>query len=548
MAETRIVVVEDERIVAFHLKRQLTKLGYEVSAIAASGDRALQQVTDLRPDVVLMDIHIEGAIDGIETAQRIPAELHIPVIYLTAFSDDDTLARASATTPYGYLLKPFTERELHATIQMVLARRSAYVALHHAEQRLERQVAERTAELVAAQRELEERTAERLRTERQLAQMQKIEAVGQLTGGAAHEMNNVLMVITGCLDRIDIAPEDTKRVISSVESANHAVERGVRLIRQLLMFARRQVMFPEVTDLNKVIEEFEVLMARGTPENIELATRLSPDVDRCRIDPTEFQAAILNLVLNARDAISGHGRIFVETENVLVGPELTSSNEGAAPGSYVVVTVTDTGSGIPPDVLPRVFEPFFTTKNIGKGTGLGLSQVYGFARESGGYVAIDSEVGLGTTVRLYLPRARARQVDPEPASVETLSPATPGAEAVLIVEDDANLLAITAANLAELGYRPLLAPNAAAALEIVRGNEPIDILFSDVVLPGAMNGMQLALEARRLRPEMKVLLTSGYAPAALVSEHGFDRTMPLLQKPYRIDDVARRFHGIATAA
>jgi signal transduction histidine kinase len=548
MVATRIVVVEDERIVAFHLKRQLTKLGYEVSAIAASGDRALQHVKDLLPDVVLMDVHIEGAIDGIETARLIPVELQIPVIYLTAFSDDDTLARARATTPYGYLLKPFTERELHATIQMVLARRSADMVLRDAEQRLERQVAERTADLIAANRELEEQTAERLKAERRLAQVQKTEAVGQLTGGVAHEMNNVLMVITGCLDRIGVAPEDAKRVLSSVDSANNAVERGVRLIRQLLMFARRQVMFPKVTDPNTLIEEFEVLLGRGTPENIELTTRLAQGVGHCRIDPTEFLAAVLNLVLNARDAISGHGRIFVETDNVLVGPARAAIEEDAAPGSYVVVTVTDTGGGIPPDVLPRVFEPFFTTKDVGKGTGLGLSQVYGFAKESGGHVVIDSEVGLGTTVRLYLPRSGERQVDPELATRRDPEPPTSTRESVLIVEDDASLLAITSANLTELGYRLSAAPDAVAALKILRGSEPIDVLFSDVVLPGTMNGMQLAVEARRLRPTMKVLLTSGYPGEALVGQQGFDETMPLLQKPYRIHEVARRFSGIAKAA
>jgi CheY-like chemotaxis protein len=314
------------------------------------------------------------------------------------------------------------------------------------------------------------------------------------------------------------------------------------------MFSRRQVMFPKVTDPNTLIEEFELLMARGTPENIELTTRLAPDVGHCHIDPAEFLAAILNLVLNARDAISGHGRIFVETENVLVGPERTTANEDAAPGSYVVVTVTDTGSGIPPDILSRVFEPFFTTKEVGKGTGLGLSQVYGFAKASGGYVVVDSEIGLGTTVRLYMPRSGERQVDPEAADPRGPSPATTGAETVLIVEDDENLLAITSANLADRGYRLLLAPNAAAALSMLEGSEPIDIMFSDVVLPGAMNGMQLALAARRLRPTMKVLLTSGYAAAALAAQQGFDETIPLLQKPYRIAEVTRRFRGIANAA
>jgi signal transduction histidine kinase len=548
MALTKVVIVEDERIVAFHIKRQLTRLGYEVVAVAASGAHAVQQVTDHRPDLVLMDIHIEGAIDGIETAKLIPAELQIPVIYLTAYSDDDTLARARATTPYGYLLKPFTERELHATIQMVLARHKTDVALRDAEQRLERQVAERTADLVAANRELAEQTAERLRAQQRLAHVQKMEAVGQLTAGIAHEINNVMMVITGCLDRISNAPENTTRVVGGVESANAALGRGVRLIRQLLMFARRQVLFPEVIDPNRLIAEFEVLMARGIPENIQLVTRLADGIGRCRIDPSEFQASLLNLVLNARDAIAGHGQIIVETTYEQIGPDQTAGNPDVAPGSYIVVTVTDTGGGMPPDTLSRVFEPFFTTKEVGKGTGLGLSQVYGFAKEFGGHVSVDSEVDVGTSVRLYVPRSTEQELDHEPAGPHAGLRATSNAKAVLVVEDDQGLLAITATNLTELGYRPSLARNATAALEILSGSEPIDILFSDVVLPGEMNGMQLAMVARRLRPGIKVLLTSGYADAALVTQLGFDEALPLLHKPYHVEDLVRRFRGIADAA
>lgn len=548
MTAIRILVVEDERIVALHLKQQLIRLGYLVDAVVASGDRALRQVADRRPDVVLMDIHIEGCMDGIETAKLIPSELRIPVIYLTAYSDEDTLARARDTTPYGYLLKPFTERELHATIKMVLARHGAESAVRESELRLQQLVAERTAELVAANRKLEEQAAERLKVERQLWQAQKAEAVGQLTGGIAHELNNVLMVVTGSLDLLRSAPDDAGRVARCYEIAWTATERGVRLIRQLLMFARRQVMFPEIVDPNRLIGEFELLVARGAPANVELTTHLASDVGHCRVDPAEFQAAILNLVVNARDAISAHGQIVIETSNVTVGPDAVADNPDLAFGNYVTVTVSDTGCGIPPDVLPRVFDPFFTTKEVGKGSGLGLSQVYGFAREFGGFVTIHSEVGVGTTVRLYLPWSIAQQSEAPARKLAAATDTKRNGMTVLVVEDDEGLLEVTAGNLEALGYQTLLAKDAGEALTMLQSDTPIDILFSDVVLPGSMNGLQLVAVARRLRPAIRTLLTSAYPAAALVAQHGFDENSPLLEKPYHLQDLANRFRAILGAA
>jgi signal transduction histidine kinase len=545
MTNAKILVVEDERIVALHLKQQLTRLGYQVVAVVASGDHALRQVTETPPDVVLMDIHIEGGIDGIETAKLIPPELRIPIIYLTAYSDEDTLLRARDTTPYGYLLKPFTERELHAMIQMVLARRTADRTVQESERRLEHQVAARTAELVAANRKLEQETAERLKVERTLSEARRMEAVGQLTAGIAHELNNVLMVVTGSLDLLGRAAGDAERVAKYCEIVDTSVSRGVRLIKQLLMFARRQVMFPEDANPNTLIADIEMLIARGTPENIEVLTRLAPDIGACRIDTAEFQAVILNLVRNASDAISASGKIIVETSNLTLSREQIVEGTDLVPGSYVMVTVSDTGSGIPPDVLPRVFEPFFTTKDIGKGSGLGLSQVYGFAKESGGHVSIYSEVGFGTTVKLYLPTSTGQEAGSKPRRAITMAT---GGKTVLVVEDDDCLREVTASNLVSLGYRVLVAPHAAAALATLRTDKPIDILFSDVVLPGGMSGAALAVFAGRLRPTIKTLLTSGYPATALTARHEFDSTMPLLQKPYRLEDLASRFSAILQAA
>jgi DNA-binding NarL/FixJ family response regulator len=248
MMATRVVIVEDERIVALHLKQQLLKLGYDVVGVAASGEQALRLLADLRPDVVLMDIHIEGAIDGIETTALIPAELMVPVVYLTAYSDEPTLARARETKPYGYLLKPFTPRELHATIQMVLERRRADMASRDSEARLEQLVDARTEELILANRELREQTDARIKAEQNLRQVQKMEAIGQLTGGLAHELNNLLTVVIGNLDFIRSEPKDAVRVISRADNARTAVERAARLIKQLLMFARRQIMRPVKID------------------------------------------------------------------------------------------------------------------------------------------------------------------------------------------------------------------------------------------------------------------------------------------------------------
>jgi signal transduction histidine kinase len=545
MTNAKILVVEDERIVALHLKQQLTRLGYQVVAVVASGEHALRQVTESPPDVVLMDIHIEGGIDGVETAKLIPPELQIPVIYLTAFSDDDTLRRARDTTPYGYLLKPFTERELQATIQMVLARHSADRTIRESERRLEELVAARTAELVAANRKLEQETAERLNVERALSEARKMEAVGQLTAGIAHELNNVLMVVTGSLDLFGRAAGDAERVGKYCEIVNTSISRGVRLIKQLLMFARRQVMFPEDVSPNTLISDIEMLMSRGIPENIEVLAILPFDIGSCRIDAAEFQAAILNLVRNASDAMPASGKIIVETSNVTLSGEQIVAGTDLVPGSYVMVTVSDTGSGIPPDILPRVFEPFFTTKDVGKGSGLGLSQVYGFAKESGGHVSIYSEVGFGTTVKLYLPISTGQQ--PGPKARQDITKAT-GPKTVLLVEDDDCLREVTASNLASLGYEVLVAEHAAAALVTLRTDKPIDILFSDVVLPGGMSGAALAIFASQLRPTIKTLLTSGYPATALTARHEFDSSMPLLQKPYRLEDLASQFSSILQAA
>jgi signal transduction histidine kinase len=394
------------------------------------------------------------------------------------------------------------------------------------------------ARLAAAADRLRQEITTREAAEAGLRQAQKMEAVGQLTGGVAHDFNNLLTVITGNLGLIMSRPGDAGRVMRMAESAMKACARGERLTQQLLAFTRQQVLRPEVVNTNKLLLDFEPMARRAVGEAVEIAFALDPQLDPVRVDPAQFEAAVLNLLVNARDALVGRtGRITIESRNVAID---AGDASGLEPGSYVLVAVSDSGAGMDAATAARAFDPFFTTKDVGKGSGLGLSQVYGFARSAGGQVKIRSAPERGTTVTLYLPRSadRPRAADTSPQT-EMLRPAADG-ETVLVVEDDEEVRAIAVENLTELGYAVLTAVDGAAALERLGAPGRIDILFSDVVMPGGMNGAQLALAAQRVRPGLKVLLTSGYTAAALTSEHGLPEEVPLLGKPYRREELASK--------
>jgi len=380
--------------------------------------------------------------------------------------------------------------------------------------------------------------------EASLRQVQKMEVVGQLTGGVAHDFNNLLTAIGGNLDLILRRPDDSGRVRRLAEAALQATQRGERITQQLLVFSRRQVLRPETLNLNRVLVEFEALMTHAVSEKIDLQLQLDAALDPSRIDRAQFEAALLNLMVNARDALPNGGRVVIETRNVLLDQAYADQNPDARPGAYVLVSVSDNGVGIDPSILPHVFEPFFTTKDVGRGSGLGLSQVYGFAEQSGGHVKIYSEVGIGTTVKVYLPKANERLIAEEKQQLIPLRSAN-GGETILVVEDDEAVLAMAIESLTDLGYRVLVAHDSQEALAIVKGSERIEILFSDIVMPGGINGAKLAVEARRLRPDIKVLLTSGYTAAALSNEHGLPEELPILSKPYRKDELADQLRVIA---
>jgi len=322
-----------------------------------------------------------------------------------------------------------------------------------------------------------------------------------------------------------------------------AARRGEQLTQQLLAFSRRQMLRPQTLNPNRLLLDFRPLAERAATGAVELAFDLDPALDPIRIDPAQFESAVLNLIVNARDALegrAGHARIAVTSRNVRLGTAAVA-DRGVPPGPYIVISVADTGSGIPPDKLQRVFEPFFTTKEVGKGTGLGLSQVYGFTRSAKGFAQIESEVGRGTTVSLYFPRSTdpaGEEIGPGLVGTIPLRRAGEG-ETVLLVEDDEQVLGMAVESLEELRYRVIVTRNAAEALEHLHGVERIDILFSDVVMPGGMNGSQLAVEARRVRPDIKILLTSGYVANLDEGQVIGQGELPVLNKPYRRDELAR---------
>ena len=373
-------------------------------------------------------------------------------------------------------------------------------------------------------------------TESQVRQAQKMEAIGQLTGGVAHDFNNILTVITGTIEILGEAVKDRPELSQITSMIAAAAARGADLTQHLLAFARRQPLQPHNTDVNALVIEAARLLRPTLGEHIEIESMLSDNSAPALVDPSQLTTAILNLALNARDAMPNGGKLTLETGNVVLDETYAGMNSEVSPGNYVMIAVSDSGEGIPADLLEKVFEPFFTTKDVGKGSGLGLSMVYGFVKQSNGHIKIYSEEGHGTTVKLYLPQATGAPV----AAAETgQSVIEYGDESILIVEDDALVREYVVTQIRGLGYTTLSASNAAEALAIIDGPDRIDLLFTDVIIPGTMNGRQLAIEALTRREGLKVLYTSGYTENAIVHHGRLDAGVLLLAKPYLRYDLAR---------
>jgi signal transduction histidine kinase len=367
MTASRILVVEDERIIALHLRQQLTKLGYDVPNAVSTGDHALRRIEEVRPDLILMDINLKGRIDGIDTAAAIPPAYQIPVIYLTAYSADATLARAAATNPYGYLLKPFSERELHAMIQVALAR---------------------------CQSERASRTGEEHRQ-----QARKMEALGQLASGMADEVNDLLTVLYGQLEVLGNHAIDEPALAEPIrDTFSEAIEKE-RLIKRLLEFSGRRRLTPATVSVNDLVSGVTNRLRHILGDAIKVHSVLPADLWPARIDAEQLSRALANLATNAREAMPDGGRLTIEAQNTIIDQDDAGGRTGA--GRYVLLSVTDAGTGMAEYVVERAFEPFFTTRP--DHGGLGLSLVFGFVHQSGGHISIDSKPGSGTTVRIYLP-------------------------------------------------------------------------------------------------------------------------------------------------
>jgi PAS domain S-box-containing protein len=373
----------------------------------------------------------------------------------------------------------------------------------------------------------ERREAETQRV--QLRHAQKMEAVGQLTGGLAHDFNNLLAIIIGNLDLLREIRHDDVVTDELVHDALESALRGADLTRRLLASARRQPLQPERADINAVIGGIVKLLTRTLGENIAIELVLSPTVWPVQIDRAQFEAAIANLATNARDAMPKGGTLLIDTRNCQLDEEYAAVHGEVTPGDYVVIEVSDSGCGMPPDVMARIFEPFYTTKEQGKGTGLGLSMVFGFMKQSGGHIAVYSEPGKGTTFRLYLPRLVTARITRTERSAK---PAWRGGnETILVVEDNTGLRRIVVRQLSEAGYHVMQAPDAAAALGLMEGGEPIHLLLTDIVMPGEMDGRDLARAAVRQRPMTKVLLTSGFPDVRIPASGSRASGSRLLSKP-----------------
>ena len=431
----------------------------------------------------------------------------------------------------AFRIEPASRRQVAVLFQDITARKRAEAALQHLNETLEVRIAEAIAE--------------RKHAEEALRQSQKMEAVGQLTGGIAHDFNNLLTGIIGSLELLEVRLRQgrTSEIHRYVGAAQGASKRAAALTHRLLAFSRRQTLDPKPTDVNRLVMDMEELIRRTVGPQITLEVVTAVGLWSALIDASQLESALLNLCINARDAMPEGGRITIETANKWLDDHAAKERD-LPPGQYLSLCVTDTGSGMTPDVIARAFDPFFTTKPIGQGTGLGLSMVYGFVRQSGGQVRIYSEVGCGTTMCLYLPRHYGSSSEIPTITAPTASARVPTGKTVLIVDDEPSVRMLVTEVLEDLGYSSIEASDGPAGLRILESDATVDLLISDVGLPGGINGRQLADAARITRPELKVLFITGYAENAIIGSGHLAPGMRVLTKPFVVETLANRIQDM----
>jgi len=603
-----IAIVEDEFIVALDIKNVIQKNGYRTVGIFPSGEELLDKFEALTPDLVLMDIRIKGAIDGVETARLVHERYGTPVILLTAYADEETVSRAKLTQPFGYIIKPFEERELRTSIEIALYRAAMEKRLRESEERYRRLFSEgisgnfladtdgrlleanyafksllkinstsplphlrdlfpdatawesfrtgldasgrlEAAELLLApsvpvrrdskyktphmpelnelhvianirlvprtehqegriQGELFDAT-ERRRLESRLGQSQKMEAIGKLAGGIAHDFNNILTAIMGYANLLAEDSTGIPQIHDDIDGIKNAAAKAANLTRQLLAFSRRQTASPVVLDLDVVVQDMERMLRRLITEEISLSLALDSSSRRVYADPSQLEQVLVNLIVNARDAMPCGGRISISTRVETLSSSRAVGLDTLAPGEYLLLSVRDSGEGISPEILGLIFEPFFTTKPKDQGTGLGLSTVYGIVKQAGGAVDVESKKGHGAAFIVWLPAVLPPASTPLQKSVLAV-PERQRVGTILFVDDDETVRVLSARFLGKRGYSVLLAANAGEALLIAESyGKTIDLLVSDLVMP-LMDGGRLAKRLSEMLPGLKVLFISGY--------------------------------------
>lgn len=606
---------------ALDIKRRLEGMGYAVTGIAATEEDAKSKAATTSPDLILMDIRLQGGGSGIRAARHIRDHYAIPVIYLTANSDDETIEQAKTAEPFGYLLKPFKERELQTTVEMALYKHRMEMQLRASERRyattlrsigdgviaadsdgritfmnpaaemltgwiaeeamqrpmseVMRVTSQEAAEpgtelgretLLAARdgRELpiEYMTApirgeddsanglvcvfrdisQRKKLEELLRQAEKMEAVGRLAGGIAHDFNNLLTAILGYTSMLQRNLREDRNVGTNLEEIARAGRRAADLTQQLLAFSRKQMLQPRELNLNDAVTRMEMRLRQLMDGDISIALHLSSDLGTVKADPDQIEQVIFNLALNARDAMPFGGDLTIETSNRTLTEEFVSYHDEVAPGRYAVLTIIDTGAGMDASTLDRIYEPFFTTRPQGQGTGLGLSTVYGIVKQSGGYICVESEPGMGTIFQIFLPR-----VDEEKkvASVADSNGAQAHApETVLLVEDEEMVRTLVGSILKMKGYKVLEAQRGPDAIELCRRHDgDIHLVITDVMMP-EMSGGELAAQVAQMRPSARVLFMSGYNEDSVLDHGAVKSGFAFMQKPFTPDRLVEKVHAL----
>ncbi len=628
MNKIKILVAEDEILIALEIKNRLEKMGYDVPALVSTKKEIIDSVSDLRPDLVLMDIMLNGHMDGIDAAEEIRARFDVPVVYLTAYSDESTLQKAKITEPYGFILKPLDERELYNTVEIAIYKHKMEQRVKENEQRFYTTLKSIGDAVITTDREskitfmnsvAEELTGwkqnealgksvetifniinsktglftespvakvlqkgyvfdladnsiliskegreifiddsaapikdeknhirgvvlvfrditEKIKLEEHVRQSQKMEAVGVLAGGVAHDFNNIMTVIQVSADLAMVGIEKSDPIFQSLMDIQESAERASDLTRQLLFFSRKQPMEFKLINVNQTIDELLHMLKRLIDDNIIITALLEPTLCPIRADQRTIEQVIINIIINAKDAMPEGGEVILKTKNVILSSQDCKSMSEARPGEYVCISIIDSGFGMDKETISHIFEPFFSTKKPEKGTGLGLSVVYGIVKHHNGWIDVKSEPNRGTEFHIYLPTIH-EELSEKTIEKDSLSSLQGNGERILFVEDEDNILEYVNQALTKCGYRIFTAANSKEALDVFKKEEGnFHLIFCDVVLPDD-NGVNLIHKLLTFKPNLHILLSSGYTDSqsqrSVIEEAGFS----FLQKPYTLNSL-----------